>query len=221
MLTHVNGRCRICNVVGGSHGRCAPIWDQVLFESKNFAVFPTVGSIIPGWLLVAPKQHRLCMGALDLIEFAELREVTNEACEALRERFGSVVVFEHGPTRPQSSVGCGVDHAHLHVVSTEIDMIEGVRALANGAFLWRQVNSIESTTRCWREGQPYLFVQRAGAEAWLTSDPNIGSQMFRRVIANACGLSTQFDWKLHSFESNVRLTVEAIEAHRTTALHNV
>ena len=35
-----------------------------LYETENFAVIPSLGSIVEGWLLIIPKKHYLSYGYL-------------------------------------------------------------------------------------------------------------------------------------------------------------
>src|SRR6266566_5391719 len=104
--------CNICRKFE-QHGGGAELWDHVLFESRNFVVVPTVGAIIPGWLLLLPRKHFLCVGAMSDGLFCELLELRRVATKALSDSFGGVTCFEHGPAEPCTKVGCGVDHAHL------------------------------------------------------------------------------------------------------------
>ena len=45
--------------------------DHVLFESENFVVVPTIGSIVPGWLLVVPRSHFMSVGSFDAAEVSK------------------------------------------------------------------------------------------------------------------------------------------------------
>ena len=75
--------CKLCQKFGSDAGGSEP-WDRVLFASANFVVVPTVGSILPGWLLIVPREHFLCFGAMGdglLCEAIDLRdEVARVQC---------------------------------------------------------------------------------------------------------------------------------------------
>src|SRR5690349_2831997 len=89
-------------------------WDQPLFESPNFFAIPSLGALVEGWVLLVPRAHVVCSGALEsrlLDEFAAMKE---KLSALVRERYGTVSIFEHGPSVPGHDVGCTVDHAHLH-----------------------------------------------------------------------------------------------------------
>ena len=69
MKNHADGMksgCKFCEKFGEASGG-NQIADHVLFESANFVVVPTVGSIIPGWLLVVPRSHFLSVGSTSVV----------------------------------------------------------------------------------------------------------------------------------------------------------
>src|SRR5260221_4771447 len=97
-------------------------WDEVVYETDRFLVLPTKGSLVPGWLLVAAKRHAICAGALSAAEHDELRECVSVAKDLVASKFGSPTVFEHGPSEEHTALGCGIDHAHIHVVPLQFSL---------------------------------------------------------------------------------------------------
>jgi hypothetical protein len=73
---------------------------------------------------------------------------------------------------------------------------------------------MEATTEFHRNGLPYLYAELPNGQAWVGSGAHIASQLFRKVIARACGESEAFDWKSHAFESNVHETIRRIAQRR-------
>jgi diadenosine tetraphosphate (Ap4A) HIT family hydrolase len=98
------------------------VWNKPLLESDHFVVLPSLGSLVPGWVLVIPKQHYLCIGALPQSLFPEFQRVKKEIVKLIASQFGDPCLFEHGPSSPGLKVGCSVDHAHLHVVPFSGDL---------------------------------------------------------------------------------------------------
>lgn len=203
--------CTFCQKFGGAtvgdH-----VADHVLFESENFVVVPTVGSIIPGWLLVVPRSHCLSVGSVAEEEFQEFIEIQETAAEALQDCFGPVSFFEHGAVRERESIGCGVDHAHLHIVATRLDLLAGAKTMTQTRLQWRQVAGIQAATPYVAEQMPYVFVQQARRDSWIGTASTIESQLIRKVIAAHVGQPDCWDWKTHPFENNVRETVRRLEA---------
>src|SRR5258708_29134184 len=108
--------CRLC-----CRDMSANPWNEPLFESENFVVVPSLGALVEGWFLLLPKDHYLCMGALPqslLDEMMQLRQTVLSFAEGTYE---DICAFEHGPHQENRSIGCGVDHAHLHLVPFSFD----------------------------------------------------------------------------------------------------
>jgi len=208
----MDNRCRLCTVfkpTGSS--KCVQSWDKILFQSKNFAVFPSLGALVEGWLLIVPKGHALCLGALSQQLHSELDELRSQVSHALEECYGSVTVFEHGPAQPCHLVGCGVDHAHLHILPTQINLIEGVKEIFPEPLEWELVGSVQETASLYEAGLPYLYVEQTPGRGFVTTHPNLQSQMFRRVIAKQIGKPEQYNWREFDGEDNILPTIERLE----------
>lgn len=186
-------------------------WDKILFQSRNFAVFPTLGALVEGWLLIVPKDHILCLGALSWELHSELDELRSRVSLALEACYGSVTVFEHGPAQPCHLVGCGVDHAHLHMLPTQVDLIEGAKEIFPGPLKWERLSRLQETTRLYEAGLPYLYVEQSRGTGYVTTHPNLQSQMFRKVIARHIGRPERYDWRQFPEEANILSTISRLE----------
>lgn len=193
-------------------------WDKILFESKNFAVFPSLGALIEGWLLLVPKHHVLCLGALTRELHVELDRLRNEVSFTLGASYGAVKFFEHGPARPNQLVGCGVDHAHLHMVPTQISLMEGAKAVFPEPLKWEPASNLQETASLYQAGLPYLYVEEAPGNGYVTTHPRLPSQMFRKVIAGGIGRSEQYDWRQFRGTANILATVEQFQQRTAISL---
>ena len=185
-------------------------WDEVLYETDHFAVVPTVGALVEGWLLIVTKQPHLCMGAVAEELLCELSSLKDHVSSVLRQCYGEVAVFEHGPSKPRQGVGCGVDHAHLHVLPVTSSLTERVPAITDTVLEWRIVESVHATRKFSDAGIPYLYVEQPIGKARIAAAWDAPSQLFRRVVADAIGLPEEFDWRNNPMESNVISTVEML-----------
>ena len=116
--------CRYCAGFLGQQGNVQEPWDKILYESDNFVVVPTLGSMIEGWLLVVTKNHYICMGAIPERLWSELQHVLELATKVITSKYAAPTLFEHGPVTEGRRVGCGVDHAHLHIVPLHFNLLE-------------------------------------------------------------------------------------------------
>lgn len=185
----------------------APIWDTRLVESDGFIATPTKGSIVPGWVLLIPKRHVFSFRQLTTAEMLEAETQVKRISATLSRFFGPVTIFEHGAAYSGSALGCGVDHAHLHVVSLVMDLV--AEALRDHKLQWNPL-------RHWSEfrsevplGSEYLLVSNIEKNAYLTNSvPPVG-QYFRRLIAKLSGQQERWDYQTFPFAENARATVEA------------
>lgn len=182
-------------------------WDEVLFQTQNFLVVPTVGALVEGWFLIVTKNHFLSMGAINPELRSELLQIKEFVCEAVLECYGDVAVFEHGPSRLGQSVGCGVDHAHLHILPAPRSLIDDIPCVAEASLEWLPVDGMNSTQGYFLSGTPYLYVEQPLGNASIADATAAPSQLFRKVVAHQIGSPVRFDWRDHPIESNVVATV--------------
>jgi len=186
------------------------LWDTVVFESDNFVAVPSLGSLVPGWLLVVPKLKILSIGSLRPQMFPEFENFLTTAASKVASRFGDVAIFEHGASRPASSVGCGVDHAHVHIVPSTADLLQGAREIAPEVH-WETVPSIRSLASPTFSSKPYLYVQsEISGYGHVGIAPELPSQLFRRVIAAHLGTPQLYDWKADPGIENICETVSRL-----------
>ncbi len=186
--------------------------DQVLFQSKNFVALPTLGAIVEGWILIVPKKHQLCMGALNKELFSELDMFRKKVYDVLSACYGPIVIFEHGPSNPEQQVGCGVDYAHLHMLPFKYNLIRKHDEIFSNYFKWNPINGMKDTSKFYKKGLPYLYVEQPLGNAFITTHPNIPSQLFRRVVASSIGHPERYDWKTYPEDKNIESTISTLKA---------
>ena len=185
--------CSFCNDISVDS---PSLWNRPLFESLNFVVIPSLGALIEGWLLIVSKTHFICAAAFPDHMVAELESLKSNVCEAVRSRYGNAIVFEHGPASDSRPVGCGVDHAHLHVVPISHDLTAPVLALLPSAAVW-QGGDLSACRAAFRSGFDYLYLEQAPHDPKILVWANVGSQLFRRAIASQLGVPEEYNWREH------------------------
>src|SRR5215470_856542 len=97
------------------HGESREFWNSPLFASPNFVALPSLGSLVEGWVVIVPRKHFICTGAVPAQLVPEMDRFKSDVCTVLAARYGELRVFEHGPSAALHKIGCGVDHAHVHI----------------------------------------------------------------------------------------------------------
>jgi diadenosine tetraphosphate (Ap4A) HIT family hydrolase len=188
-------------------GRATEAW-TVVAETSHLVAVPSVGSLVPGWLLVVPRIHLLSFGAADPPVLRQLVVEVEQIAASWATTFGPLSWFEHGASEPGSAVGCSIDHAHMHLVPTgSTDLLAGA-ATVLPQLVFEPVVGLAATVAVAADDEPYLYLRTPAGRSWLASGHDIPSQAFRRVIANQQGCPDEFDWKTHSRVDVLRRTLQ-------------
>ncbi|MGA2086413.1 MAG: hypothetical protein ABSG60_12945 [Terracidiphilus sp.] len=194
-------------------------WNQPLLESRNFAVLPSLGALVEGWLLIVPKKHFISVGALPGALWSEFSALKSDVVHLSEELYGPVCVFEHGPSAEKHQVGCGVDHAHLHVVPTALDLTSSVAPFLPIGARWTDAN-LRNCRDAYERGKDYLYLEDQARRGQMVVHQRLGSQLFRRAIALEIGFDQEFNWREHPQFSNVRSTINTVR-HATRSAYMV
>jgi hypothetical protein len=179
------------------------IYDVILMDLDKIVVTPTLGSIVPNWLLAIP---RTCV-----VNFAahgtSPSEVVASVASRLNLRMDQVIWFEHGSSAAGSAVGCGVDYAHLHILvepAFDFDTFKN-QAVARVSLPWREGrgNCLSSLP----VEESYLVAGSGDEFIFATSVEVAGSQFFRKIVAELVGQPTRWNYKEYPHIDNVNVTV--------------
>jgi ATP adenylyltransferase len=185
-----------------------PAFDVVLAEESGCVVAPTLGSIVPDWLLIVPRVWSLNFAEWRLDNPIEPVELVRRVAKRMGCDAGKVIWFEHGPALAGSPVGCGLDHAHLHVLLDPPFNFDALASTAtrNSYCEWKRVRTADVYPGI-SAGSSYLLAAE-GAEAILAGGVEAaGSQFFRKLIASMVGAPEAWNYREHQFIENVNRTL--------------
>jgi hypothetical protein len=119
-----------------------------------------------------------------------------------------VIWFEHGPSTRGSVTGCGIDHAHIHILlQPPFEFSQFKSAAIDGSSLaWERGDG--NPYEFIGSGESYLIASSGGEFILARSVEAAGSQFFRRVIARLAREPSSWDYRLHPHHDNVAKTVE-------------
>lgn len=98
---------------------------RIRLESDNFCVYPSVGSLVVGHLLIVPKKHYTALSLASPDELKELSDIISDIKILQGSMFGhntDIFMFEHGILDIDKSMMNCVDHAHMHVLPISINL---------------------------------------------------------------------------------------------------
>ena len=196
---------RFANVISDVCPR--PLYDTVLRDTGAMVVTPTLGSIIPNWVLAIPKRHATNAACWAQDE----RNVPLSAIKDITRSFGrdprKVIWFEHGATEPRSIVGCGVDHAHIHILLTPPFSFRRLceEAQAEAGLGWSRGRGNAYAAIDFSES--YLVAGHGDQFLLAQTVEAAGSQFFRKAIARIVLRDAAWDYRSHPHMENVAETI--------------
>lgn len=134
----------------------------VLVETPQFVVVCDRAPLVPGHLLIIPRPHLACYGALPRPLDGEFEGLKQRMAAFLADAYAPPVFFEHG------LVAQTVPHAHLHAVPTE-----GGPALLSELAASRdatRADGLNSVRRWYGRRGPYVYYEQREQSLLLPPD---------------------------------------------------
>jgi len=161
-------------------------------------------------MLLLPKNHYLAMGAIPGSAIREMEEVKCALVSRLERAYGELSAFEHGPGGPEREVGCGVDHAHLHLVPVKIDLARAVLPLLPRGVGWSEAR-VDDCRVAFEGGVDYLYLEQPLGRGRIAVNDHFGSQVFRRAIASDLRIENEYNWRDYPQIDNIVSTVRTLQ----------
>ena len=181
---------------------------RILHETDRFVVIPDISPLVPGHVMILPKAHILCFGAVEAAARDEFSGIVNATRTVLGEHYGPSVLLEHG-TSSLDPVADHVTHAHLHLVPAAVDIRDALRN-----FNTKTVASFSELSSWAARDAEYIYFESCAGERFV-ADRIVGIKrlFFRREIAKQLGIPDPlWDWRQHILRDNLRSTVETLRA---------
>jgi diadenosine tetraphosphate (Ap4A) HIT family hydrolase len=218
-MTPTHLQCDFCNELSGSSenafGRLygEQLECRILSRSSQFAVIPSLGQIVEGYLLVLPINHFRALGDLPGPLLQEFAATCERVGNTLKDHYGPYILFEHG-TRSEGVGGCGIYHAHLHAVSlAEIsDPVEILKL----RFAYTELNHLDDIREQSEGLSSYLLYQDPRARLYLFDTGPLPSQYMRKLIADAQG-TQDWDWRTAGREERLLATMRRLSGQFDSA----
>lgn len=199
--------CDYCDEMRGLETVYSSIYgfrDRVAHETKSFVVFPCMGQLREGHLLIASKSHINAIGMLGAGAVGELESLTAETARFFQDTYQKdLLCFEHGVLDDRgTSGGCGIYHMHLHLLPASqaefSSLLELVRG--DGTNHVRPARGLADTREPVSAGETYVFLsllrQARTRDAFITTNSRnyFESQYMRKMVCRVFGKET-WDWR--------------------------
>jgi diadenosine tetraphosphate (Ap4A) HIT family hydrolase len=184
----------------------ADIDSRILHQTDRFVVMADISPLVPGHVMIVPKAHILCYGAIEDTAWDEFLGIVNAARTIVREHYGPSVILEHG-TCSLAERGDHVTHAHLHIVPAAVDIRD---SLLN--FNTTTIASLSDLSYWAARDEEYIYFESCAGERMVADRiVDIKRLFIRSEIARRIGLPDPlWDWRRHILSDNLRSTVETL-----------
>ncbi|MCK4600800.1 HIT domain-containing protein [Candidatus Bipolaricaulota bacterium] len=179
-------------------------FDRELHVDGDLVVVASLGPIVPGHLLILPRQHYQAMALLPEDHWQQLERMKQGVIKACAGVYGiRPVLFEHGTVNVLKRAGSSIDHAHLHVVPAELDLLEHIRNHVE----MRQLPEFRALRRFGEEDASYLYFQDRHGFQYAGNASGLPSQFVRRLAAGWLGCQDEWDYTMFPKLDLVRDTI--------------
>lgn len=212
MISYPN-TCEFCNEFRGGNANGfrllfekSNLPSRIIQETQHLIAVSALGSLLPGYILVLPKEHILSFAQLKAQFFSEVDTLICEIRWKVQQSIEmNTVIFEHGMiTSSTPSVTCGacVDHAHIHICPTLNDFTPD---LDESSATRHMINRLDELSNLKTN---YLFYESLdGKKIVYELLKPVPSQYMRRLWANVLSIPDQWDWAIYPMPENIIKTL--------------
>lgn len=203
-------RCDFCDEKEGVKtvfNEIYDIKDRLVFETESFRLFPCMGCLREGHLLIASKKHYNAIGALDSEVMIELQGLVQKVVAFNKTEFKSeTVVFEHGVTDDSGKTGgCGISHMHLHLLPMSKEEFDSVSEIIKKTKqnTVRQIKNLREVKKHYENQKTYIILsfldsidKKITDNSYLiTSDKNHFESQYMRKVVSEVLKKREWDWR--------------------------
>jgi diadenosine tetraphosphate (Ap4A) HIT family hydrolase len=225
---HGDEGCTFCNELEGSSDcnfrylfTVDEFPSRIIHQTEHFVAIPGLGPIGDAYVLILPIEPYSSMAVLPDHYYPELDKIKNRVVGALSKAYSPPIAFEHGPSlNKELAAGCCVEHGHIHLVSTPVDLLNDLQAdmasgkLGSGTGLTAEkINSVQELKDWLERGIAYLYYQTREGDQWaFPVTKKLESQFLRKKLATTLGWTGEsWDWFLYPNKEKVKATWQRLK----------
>ncbi|MGL4942253.1 MAG: hypothetical protein ACRC46_03570 [Thermoguttaceae bacterium] len=176
------------------------ISNRIVDETENFVALPIIGQLFPNSLVALPRQHIETSAGFSPYLIQEFEFFINSLLVKL-SKVGKPVFFEHGAVSC-SGGGCGIYHAHVHIVPLPYSIEPKVffpEFTAKARNISETLNELQGCDEYLLFGD-MSEVLYASVKEMAQRPP---SQFFRKRLVDRFSIHQSWDWRtyLHQEQS--------------------
>lgn len=181
--------------------------NRIFAETDNFAALPSLSPLTAGHVLLVPNLHITSMAQIDKSLHREFNFFLRRLLTRLSKCFKPPLILEHGIAKGKSG-GCGINHAHLHLLPLSPVVTAKVKSTVFQKFIFESTNMHQLLSGT-DHHRSYLLFGLKPQQLSVSFRENVPSQYLRRIIANELGLP-RWDWREKFGWEDIKRTYEVL-----------
>lgn len=177
---------------------------RIIYSTENFVVFPSLGQIVEGYLLISPKKHYISLAQMPNSFYDELTNLQEKVKEILTKNYSKPIFFEHGPFSRKEKAGCCIEHAHLHAVPTNVSILEEVVEHFPAKII-KSFSELPSNSS-------YLFLEENNEKYFCSINTVLPPQYLRQILAVKLGVPEKWDWREYLRIKELQNTIKRLNS---------
>lgn len=180
-------------------------FDEVLYETAQFVLVPTLGMIVPGCFLIISKKHLDSFACMESQTLSNIERQLKKIINWLEPIFGEYLIFEHGGLASQNKPhgGC-ITHAHFHLFPTAKE----TGLIVQRSLSWKSIDLFSNLSGFRDSSYAFLGLNR---KYYVHKTPNLPSQWIRRIVVDSLNISKHWDWGVEFGYEELEITLAKIK----------
>lgn len=194
--------CIICEIINNPKY----LEDTIIYENNFFIVKAAKGMVVPGHLLIIPKEHINGFAELSIEKLNEVKEFVEKISAKIKEYMKTnVIFFEHG-SLPKGRHPQSIVHAHLHIIPYNLTK-KSYDKIINGCQL-KRIGAYEKIKDV--EHKDYCYFKDEDDNMYLSDSIDFPRSIIFKVIAEQEGIDDDYEWREEK-NNNKDMLVKTIE----------
>lgn len=228
LVHHTNNWCTFCDEFSGKETSnfrylfsADELQSRVLLKTKHFVVIPGLGPLGKAYLLILPYEPFTSMATLPIEYYQELYDLKRDVFSSLSQEYFPPITFEHGPAvGNRTRAGCCMEHAHLHIVATNVDLTEDLlNQYQDNTFgeyppiYSNHIDGLRKAKSLLNNNLSYIWYEtHPDATLIIPVSQTLESQFMRKLLANRLNLpDPEWDWALFPRKEQVLRTYHQLK----------
>lgn len=180
--------------------------ERIIAEKNDLYIVAALGQIKSGYVIIVPKKHTLCVGAMKDKEIVKISEILHITSDYIEIEYGiKPIIFEHGV------VGQTVQHAHIHLLPAKIRLCGRIyRDFPHTQICFLDSLKMLQCNYNMTNGAKYLLWSTPEGLFKAVIDPPAPPQYLRLIAAELLGHPEHGNWRNMDPELDKRLWQETI-----------